>query len=311
MGPFCEPCANRFYRESSGGCIACGSGSLSPIAMATAILVGSGAALLAFRCVRHAKRNVSGARRKVEEKRKAAEETLTGGEGQLVRMAKLSKFAKRVQRKLGSKVQILIALFQVLGSVGLVFAMPFPSLYKRILAWFSIFELNIFAILPLSCSMPGVSPFFITLLLRTALPVLLVACLLLAAMLLRWRSMHQLSGSIMQAVSLLIFLMYPGATATLFTTFVCENLDAPGGQERSFLRVDYTVDCEGSLYVQLLQPYAVLMSMLSPVGPVGTPLLYFFVLWYNRKQLLALREQERFATIKLEVKHAHSLGRAK
>ena len=74
------------------------------------------------------------------------------------------------------KLRILISMIQVLSQLGVVYAIPFPSLYSNLLRWVGLLELNFIDILPLGCVMSV--GFHFSLLMRTlVLPALLLAAL--------------------------------------------------------------------------------------------------------------------------------------
>ena len=74
------------------------------------------------------------------------------------------------------KLRILISMIQVLSQLGVVYAIPFPSLYSNLLRWVGLLELNFIDILPLGCVMSV--GFHFSLLMRTlVLPALLLVAL--------------------------------------------------------------------------------------------------------------------------------------
>ena len=74
------------------------------------------------------------------------------------------------------KLRILISMIQVLSQIGVVYSIPFPSLYANLLRWTGLLELNFIDILPLGCVMTV--GFHFSLLVRTlVLPALLSVAL--------------------------------------------------------------------------------------------------------------------------------------
>ena len=63
---------------------------------------------------------------------------------------------------------------QVLGGLGVVFAIEFPPFYDEVFKWFSLLELNFLELVPLTCSVDGLSGFNLALVLRTAVPCVLL-----------------------------------------------------------------------------------------------------------------------------------------
>ena len=50
------------------------------------------------------------------------------------------------------KARILISLVQVLSALGVVFSIPFPPIYDTLVAYTGVFSLDVFAVLPLGCT---------------------------------------------------------------------------------------------------------------------------------------------------------------
>lgn len=66
----------------------------------------------------------------------------------------------------------------MLGSIDIIFSIPYPDLYRQILAWFALFELDVFKFLPLGCVMDV--HFYKVLVVRTSFPLVLIGGLALA-----------------------------------------------------------------------------------------------------------------------------------
>ena len=206
---------------------------------------------------------------------------------------KSSTFQERLDRwseKMSNsavKLRILIALWQVLGSLGIVFAIPYPRLYERAVGWISsLVQLNIFGIVPTQCIFPV--DFHGKLVLRTLVPLLLMALLIGVGRLSRKiRRSTQLSDRCFITCFYILFLVYPSCCEAIFTFFVCDTL--PDGTR--FLRVDYSVDCDADEH-QGFYAYALGMFL---VYPMGTPFVFFLVL---------RREQERLDKI---IRHENAI----
>ena len=174
------------------------------------------------------------------------------------------------------KLRILISMIQVLSQLGVVYSIPFPSLYSNLLRWIGLLELNFIDILPLGCVMSV--GFHFSLLMRTlVLPALLLVAL--AAKVVRApKSMRKFFNGLN---FLVLFLIFPSTSAAIFATFQCEELS----DGTRWLRADLSVDCDGDSHT-LFRYYAGLMVI---VYPLGTPLFYLFLLWRNRARLNKLR----------------------
>ena len=72
---------------------------------------------------------------------------------------------------LGIESKIVISLVQVLSSLKMNFSIPFPPIYAQLTKWLSMIELNLFELMPLDCTFPGLVGFHSLLVLRTAVPL--------------------------------------------------------------------------------------------------------------------------------------------
>ena len=76
---------------------------------------------------------------------------------------------------------------------------------------------------------------------------------------------------------LVLFLIYPSTSASIFATFQCEELS----DGTRWLRADLSIDCDSRTHTGF-SVYAALMIL---VYPIGTPILYFLVLFPKRHVL--------------------------
>ena len=174
------------------------------------------------------------------------------------------------------KLRILISMIQVLSQLGVVYAIPFPSLYSNLLRWVGLLELNFIDILPLGCVMSV--GFHSSLLMRTlVLPALLLVALAAKVV----RAPARVANFFNGLNFLVLFLIYPSTSAAIFATFQCQELS----DGTRWLRADLSVDCDGDFHT-LFRYYAGLMVI---VYPLGTPLFYLFLLRRNRARLDRLR----------------------
>ena len=170
------------------------------------------------------------------------------------------------------KLRILISMIQVLSQIGVVYSIPFPSLYANLLRWTSLLELNFIDILPLGCVMTV--GFHFSLLVRTlVLPALLSVALAAKV----GRAPAKVADFFNGLNFFVLFLIYPSTSAAVFATFQCEELS----DGTRWLRADLSVDCDGDFHT-LFRYYAGLMVI---VYPLGTPLFYLFLLRRNRARL--------------------------
>lgn len=176
----------------------------------------------------------------------------------------------------GVKLRILVSLYQVLGTLGVSFNIPYPETYTQLLASIGTIELNLPKLLPLDCLLGGVS-FTLTLVLQTAGPLVFIFLFDVAARWLRKRAGtlkagdgESLSASLADICAtlsfVLLFLLYPGSSSKVFNALLCVGFDGEGESKQRFLRVDFSIDCNSTLYVGFIFPYALVMLVVYPIG---------------------------------------------
>ena len=200
-------------------------------------------------------------------------------------------------RTLGTEFKILISLVQVLGSLKVVFSIPYPPLYVQVTGWLSLLEFNLFEMMPLGCSFPGAG-FHFFLVLRTIGPLVFFAI----ALTLRWaikmkkKSSHRrrahteandscedcdacnggnVADRLLTACFFLLFLIYPSNSMKLFTATFCTTVDGEPGAT-TFLKADLAVNCESDLHLFFANVYAPIFIV---VYPILTPSLYAYLIY--------------------------------
>jgi len=89
---------------------------------------------------------------------------------------------------------------------------------------------------------------------------------------------------------LILYLVFPSCATIVFSAFTCTSFELPDtlfedtGFEptTSYLTADLTISCESPYYEDYIQPYAIAMVLLYPVG---VPLFFWVLLYTNRRQL--------------------------
>ena len=84
---------------------------------------------------------------------------------------------------------------------------------------------------------------------------------------------------------ILVFLLYPSITQTIFRYFQVRTFDGDYG---SYLIADYAVNTASAFYVSVT-PFAYTMIV---VWPIGVPVTIVLLLWRNRGPLLEIRRRE-------------------
>ena len=87
----------------------------------------------------------------------------------------------------------------------------------------------------------------------------------------------------------LTFLLFPGSSTKTFHALLCVPFDGEGELPKSFLRVDFSIDCGSTVYRGFIRPYAIIMVV---IYPIGVPLYYLSKFWQNRHELHRLRHLE-------------------
>ena len=195
----------------------------------------------------------------------------------------------------GVKLKILIALFQMLQGIGITFYIQWPDVYAKVLRILAALVLiDLPKAMPIDCI--ANFGFLGSLVVRTALPLLLI--LLLAAFSKGFRiyGKEEIAGMLSSGWFVVLFLVYPSCSSAVFQAFMCDEMD----DGSAYLRVDYSMRCyaenKGAWdeeYIGVMV-YAILMSF---IYPLGTPLLYVAVLYANRDAIAEVDRLERLLPV--------------
>ena len=147
-----------------------------------------------------------------------------------------------------------------------------------------IFNFDIISIMPLECVFPY--NFLSALIVRTLVPLVLVAVLLMAGRHARRRGAEAWGYLLTNGGVVLVFLCYPSITQVVFKFFQVKQFDGDYG---SFLVADYSIDANGSAY-KAMAPFATTMIF---VWPIGVPVIIAVLLWRSRPVLLEIRRREK------------------
>ena len=189
------------------------------------------------------------------------------------RCSTLKKRLRGGLERLKPKAVILIALYQVLSGMETAFKIVYPAQFSAMLGHFAFWQA--FTLPDFGCKI--ILNYDELMMLKTLVPLGLLLCLGLLWLLLRQRS-------IMDSAFVVLFLVYPSASAAALGTFHCESFD----DGHSYLVADYSIDC-GTASHQLAQVLAGFML----IYPIGTPLLYAVILWGERNKIDAIQVAER------------------
>jgi hypothetical protein len=176
-----------------------------------------------------------------------------------------------------------LGFYQIVTRLHEVFGVVLPPHFQALQRRLDVFNLNVFALPGLHLACFGFTSFTSQLLVRAAVPLLLVA----AAVAYYW-SRHRLADALPFALWL-TFLVFSLVSSPAFQAFNCEALD----DGRAYLRADYSLVCtekdeqgrdiEQPAYAQL----KVIATLIILLYPVGIPLSYAVLLFTSRRATLS------------------------
>ena len=173
---------------------------------------------------------------------------------------------------------------QVLQGLAGAFRLSWPSEFKELLNWLTVFNFDFVSVVPFECVVPY--NFLAALCVRTLVPLAIVG---LAVSLGRQalRRGNETAGYVLfNGGILLTFLIYPNVTQTVFKFFQVKHFDGNFGM---YMMADYSVEADGDAY-RFMTPYAAVMVA---VWPIGVPLMISILLWRSRAPLLEVRRREK------------------
>ena len=206
------------------------------------------------------------------------------------------------------KLRILISFFQILTQLGVVYSIPWPDMYLDLLANLQFFNVDLFRLAPIDCVFPATNFYhslcFQTLLLPilSVVPLMLLLCRKAGGRGKRTKTGNAAGGEgegeggrkvltldwmIEQCQSAgfwILFVIYPSVSSKIFAVFQCIKVD--DGSE--WLRADLSLSCLDASYT-VMSVYAGFMVL---VYPLGTPLLYYYLLQKNRVKIDKLRTNQ-------------------
>jgi len=202
-----------------------------------------------------------------------------------------ARWFKAKAEALGVKLKILISLYQMLQGIGITFNIRWPEAYGDALRFLgSVVQIDLPQAMPMDCI--ANFGFFGALIVRTAIPLLLVMLLAGLSKLFRRYEKVEIANMFSSGWFVVLFLVYPSCSTAVFQAFMCDELD----DGSAYLRVDYSMQCYAenkgaySEDYKGVMAYAILMSF---VYPLGTPLLYTAVLYANRVAIAKVDRLER------------------
>ena len=286
-GPLCAVCASGFAAIGAGEAMACYECTANTSAFVIIGIVAMILVILVPCYIMFKRKRSKGEELELEvEGNEEREETTEPPPLTRRKKAALKDAAAERLKKAKPITKIVFAYFQVVGGLGSLFGIEFPPYYKKVTSFLGgLVSLDFISILPLGCMAP--TDFYNALLVYTLLPILISAVLIGYYIFLSRRSDDKAISrriKVFETFLVLTFLVLPTVSVKIFSTFACHAFD----NGRSFLKVDYSIDCQAPQHSQFVQ-FASLMVL---VYPIGIPAMYYYLLW-KKKALLDPGQEEK------------------
>ena len=192
--------------------------------------------------------------------------------------SRIMRIFKRVQN-FGPKFKILISLYQILNGVGVVFNIPFPPFYERVVSNIGgLIQIEIPSLMPLDCIVR--TSYYSRLIFKCIWRL----CVYLALGLLACKK-HSVADLAINLGFLVMFVVYPSISSSLLSMFYCVELE----DGTSWLRVDLSLECATEVHTAMLF-FTWIMICIHVFGTPGIYAYLFF--WKYHSALEALKEQE-------------------
>lgn len=177
----------------------------------------------------------------------------------------------------------MFAAYQIIASVTWSLELTFPEPYNSVQLFLSnIMDFSLAGILPIQC-LVGFR-YHTHILIVTLCPLAVILPLTAAY----WRSPNP---RYLQAALMVSFLTLPTSCTALFRTFHCRSFD----DGSAYLFADYSVDCNSEIH----QSFKIYSGVMFAVFPIGTPLVYFILLFSARDRLNPQAVDSELAAIRL------------
>ena len=179
------------------------------------------------------------------------------------------------------KIKIAFVFFQVILLFQEVYVINYPPPYVDYLAFFSVLRLDLFSVAKMECAVAG--SFLNQLLFTTVTPIFITLMIALFWVLSvnkfgrETRQFKIIENTLINLFIIMTYILFPGLCASVFSSFVCEEFD----DGSSYLRADYSVDCDSSEYSSIF----IVASIMVLMYPIGIPSMYLVMLWRNREKL--------------------------
>ena len=231
-------------------------------------------------------------------------------------MNSLKAKADRFYKKIGpvtAKLKIIISTFQILSVSLQSFQITMPVSYTGFISGLDIMMIDIVNVMPIGCIKR--LNYVDTLIIKTLFPPLFVGLLFvcfMAELSIRNRKLLQehtnnhlqlkthliilirdLKFKYISLTLLFSYLYLPGVTVAIFQAFICQNLDPGSSDGDYYLVADYSINC-ASPYMKFARVWASFMILLYPIG---ITLLYFWLLYKKRNEIVHRNDSDGRDTI--------------
>ena len=177
------------------------------------------------------------------------------------------------------KLRILVAFFQVVASMAVIFEPELPDFFREVQKVFAVLSLDLVQLFDFGCTLTDQS-FYVSLLIATLLPIGIIATTItIGVVVYRYgpvaarRDAHGLTYTL---VLLTLFLSYPSVSSQVLRTFSCTRYD-----DVLVLNADPALECAGPRY----DAFAAYAGFMCFLWVAGVPASYFLVLLRVRDRL--------------------------
>jgi hypothetical protein len=200
-------------------------------------------------------------------------------------------------QSLQSQIKILITTFQICTAMRVSMKVKFPLGFTRYLNAMSVVNLNVVALVPLTCAARANYTFIDKLVMVTLGPIALSLLIALIGAVEYQRCAYRSRGDdnmtealnkvTSRYLTMFLFLTYlvlPYVATTIFQTFLCTNVDPQSNDTDAsdlYLTADMRISCDSDYYRSGVG-YASVMAVLY-VG--GIPLMYALLLYRSRHEI--------------------------
>lgn len=162
------------------------------------------------------------------------------------------------------KIKIAFVFFQVILLFQEVYLIQYSSPYSEFLSFLSFIELDLFSVARMECAVSG--GYLSKLIFSTCIPIGISFFLFLG-----WifsffkfgretRQFKIIENTLINLFIIMTYVLFPSLCATIFSSVVCEEFD----DGSSYLRADYSVDCDSSEYSSIFG-LALVMILVDPI----------------------------------------------